>query len=402
MDMIPHVHLNQMKDILRTLYMMGNRQSVLLLGAPGIGKSESIEQIARELAEINQKKFIKVEFRWEGGELLDYSNIFRQAVEILKNPDNYFTFLDIRLTEYEPTDLQGIPRDFTIEDLKVFDYVPFIWQLIVSSTAGITLFDEITNVSRPDTRAIMYKLLRDRKAGWITFHPDQFIVAAGNTPDDAAIASMLDAPIINRVRVFRVEPPTVDEWAEYMNKYVEDWDTRVYAFLKRFSKFFFQKPNDVETLDPFATPRQWTELAKVSHYFDDETLEYIAYSNVGSEAAAHFMTFIKTNVPDVEEILKKPELIASFDIDAKYLVAAQIASAIQKEFSDSKKSQINKFVRVLSWLHQYDRELLQLVTVMCGGKAMRKLHTTCLTVSALRPVAQFFAETTKMMWEAGV
>jgi len=248
----------------------------------------------------------------------------------------------------------------------------------------------------------MYKLLRDRMTGWIEFHPDLLVIAAGNRPEDAAIASMLDAPVINRVRVFNILPPTVDEWAEYMNKYVEDWDTRVYAFLKRFPQFFCQKPNDVETLDPFATPRQWTELAKVSHYFDDETLECIVYSNVGSEAAAHFTTFVRTHVPEVGEVLVKPELLLGLDIGEKYLFAAQFATALTKEFTDSKKPNINKYTRVFSWMYQYDRELLQLVAVMSGGKTMRKLHAQCLTIAVLRPVAQFFTETTKMMWEAGV
>jgi len=406
LNVVPRVPLNRAKEIVKSLYLSGNRQSILWLGQPGIGKSEAIEQIAHELADEEGKDYVKIRFRYEGGKLLNFSSVYRKAVEVLQDPDSYFTYMDVRLTEYEPVDLTGVPRDFELEigDLKakLFDYQPFIWQLIASACAGVLNLDEITNVQRIDMRPVMYKLLRDRMTGWIEFHPDLLIIAAGNRPEDAAIASMLDAPVINRVRVFNILPPTVDEWAEYMNKYVEDWDTRVYAFLKRFPQFFCQKPHDVETLDPFPTPRQWTELAKVSHYFDDETLEYIVYSNVGSEATAHFTTFVRTHVPEVDEVLVKPELLLGLEIDEKYLFAAQFAATLTKEFTDSKKPNINRFTRIFSWLYQYDRELLQLVTVMSGGKTMRKVHTMCLTVSALRPVAEFFAETTKMMWEAGV
>ena len=410
--MIPRVPLNQAKEIVKTLYLLPNRQSILWIGASGIGKSEGIRQIAMELAEEIDKEFIEVKFRFKGGkQLLNFTAVYEKAIQILQDPDRYFTFIDIRLTDYDPVDLTGVPRDFEIDigddskDLKArfFDYQPFIWQLIASACAGVLLIDEITNVQRLDMRPPMYKLLRDRMTGWVEFHPDLLVISAGNSPDDAAIASMLDAPVINRVKVFRILPPTVDEWAElYMNKYVEDWDTRVYAFLKRFGQFFFQKPPDVETLDPFATPRQWTELSKVSHYFDDDTLEYIAYSNVGSEASSHFITFVRTKVPEIEEILKRPDLILSYDIDGKYLIVSQLASALRKEFTNNRKPNLNKFVRVLTWLHQYDRELLQLMTVMVGGDTMRRLHAQCLTISVLRPIAQFFAETTKMMWEAGV
>jgi len=336
----------------------------------------------------------------------DYAAVYEKAVKILRKPDEYFVFTDIRLTEFEPVDLLGVPREFKIhteiDEMRLFDYQPFIWQLVVSACAGVTLLDEITNVHRPDMRSVMYKVLRDRMTGWIKFHEDQLIIAAGNTPEDAAIATMLDAPVINRVRVFRIQPPTVDEWAQYMNKYVEDWDTRVYAFLKRFENYFFQKPNDVETLDPFATPRQWTELAKVSKHFDGDELEIIAYSNVGSEAAAHFITFVKTNVPDVKNILANPEILATLDIDGKYLAASMIATEIHRDFTDSQKPNLNKYARLLLWLLQNDRELLQLVAVMAGNKAMRKLHAMCLMNAATRPVAQFFAETTKMLWEAGL
>ena len=406
MDTIPRVPLNMAKEIVKELYLIGNRQSVLWLGQPGIGKSEAIQQIAKELTDVLGKEYVEIKFRYKGGKLLNFASVYEKAIEILQDPDAYFTYMDIRLTEFDPVDLTGVPRDFEIEignlKAKLFDYQPFIWQLIASACAGVLNLDEITNIQRVDMRPVTYKILRDRMTGWVEFHPDLLIIAAGNRPEDASIASMLDAPVINRVRVFNILSPSVDEWAEYMDKYVGDWDRRVYAFLRRFGDYFCQKPPDVETLEPFATPRQWTELAKVSHYFNDDVLEYIAYSNVGSEASAPFITFIRTQIPDVDEILVRPDLIMSFEINEKYLFAAQLASKLAKEFTDGTKPNISKYVRVLTWLHQYDRELLQLITVMTGGKTMRKLHMECLKNATLRPIAQFFAETTKMIWEAGV
>jgi len=406
MDTIPRVPLNMAKEIVKELYLIGNRQSVLWLGQPGIGKSEGIQQIARELADETNKEYVEIKFRYKGGKLLNFASVYEKAIEILQDPDAYFTYMDVRLTEFDPVDLTGVPRDFEIEignlKAKLFDYQPFIWQLIASACAGVLNLDEITNIQRIDMRPVTYKILRDRMTGWVEFHPDLLVMAAGNRPEDAAIASMLDAPVINRVRVFNILPPSVEEWAEYMDKYVGDWDRRVFAFLKRFDDYFCQKPPDVETLEPFATPRQWTELAKVSHHFNDDILEYIAYSNVGSEASAPFITFIRTQIPDVDEVLARPDLIMSFEVNEKYLFAAQLASKLAKEFKDGSKPNMSKYVRVLTWLHQYDRELLQLITVMTGGRTMRKLHMECLKNATLRPIAQFFAETTKMIWEAGV
>jgi len=326
MDTIPRVPLNMAKEIVKELYLIGNRQSVLWLGQPGIGKSEAIQQIAKELTDVLGKEYVEIKFRYKGGKLLNFASVYEKAIEILQDPDAYFTYMDVRLTEFDPVDLTGVPRDFEIEignlKAKLFDYQPFIWQLIASACAGVLNLDEITNIQRIDMRPVTYKILRDRMTGWVEFHPDLLVMAAGNRPEDAAIASMLDAPVINRVRVFNILPPSVEEWAEYMDKYVGDWDRRVFAFLKRFDDYFCQKPPDVETLEPFATPRQWTELAKVSHHFNDDILEYIAYSNVGSEASAPFITFIRTQIPDVDEVLARPDLIMSFEVNEKYLFAA--------------------------------------------------------------------------------
>jgi len=398
---IPELTVNEMKELVSELYNIGHRQSVLLIGAPGIGKSEGVQQLAQELAKSQGKTFVELKFRWEGGVIKNYSAIFRKAVEILKNPDDYFVLIDLRLTEYEPYDLNGVPRDFDIEDLKAFDYVPFIWQLVASACSGILFLDEITNVQRQDVRATMYKLLRDRKAGWIAFHPDLLVISAGNRPEDATIATLLDAPVVNRVLMLRIKAPTVDEWAGYMDKYIGDWDRRVYAFLKRFPEFLFQQPEDSETLNPFPTPRSWTELAKISHKISNKYLDHVAYGEVGLEASTHFVTFVRTEVPDVDKILINPEVIAMYDVDARYLIASQLAHKIQEECANSKKPNLQKFVKVLTWLLKHDREMLQLTAVMAGSKAMRKLHAYSLTMPQLRQVASFFAETWKIMQEAG-
>ena len=398
---IPHVTVEQFKDLLVDLYKKGFRNSVLLIGAPGIGKSEGVKQLAQALAEINNKKFVEFEFKWEGGKLVDYTALFNRVLKVLENPEKYFVLIDLRLTECEPTDLLGIPRDFSVEDLKVFDYVPFIWQLVASACAGILFLDEITNVRRMDVRSIMYKILRDRKAGWTKFHDDLIVIGAGNRPEDAVVASLLDAPVVNRVLVLRVKQPTVNEWAEYMDKYVEDYDRRVVAFLQRFPDYLFQQPDDAETLNPFPTPRTWTELAKVTHKVPDEFLEVVSYGYVGLEASTHLVTFLRTEVPDVREVLNNPEIIAHYGVDGKYLIASQLAMAIRDECLNGVKPNLKKFEKVLTWLLNNDRELLQVLGVIAGRKAMRKLHAYSLTIPTLRPVATFFAQTWKDMQDAG-
>jgi hypothetical protein len=389
------IPLLKAKEVIKSLYRIGNRQPCLLLGAPGIGKTESIRQLASELAKENNKKFELLRFRYSGGKLHNYTIIYRKAIEILNNPENYFVLIEMSLSELDPVDLQGVPRDFEVNGSKYFDYNPFIWQIVASACPGIIFFDDITNVQRPDLRSILFKILRERMTGWIEFHRDMFIIAAGNSPEESAIASMLDSPIINRIRVFKVLPPSVDEWAEYMSQY--DYDRRVLAFLKKFTQYFFQRPEEAETLDPFATPRQWTELAIVLHKFDDESVqESLIYSNVGLEPASHLLAFLRTQIPDADEIIQNPSILSTLSVDGKYLAISQIVTKISE---DIKSNSVNKYSQLLNWLHDYDRELLMLLCVMLGTVNTRKLHLLCIADDSLNRVTEFFVEVVKLSAE---
>jgi predicted GTPase len=91
--------VSDLESYLIKLYKAGSfnsRVSVLLLGAPGIGKSYTCYSVAKRLAKDLGKEFI------------DYSD--EQAPKILAEPERYFVFCDFRLTECEPSDLLGIPK----------------------------------------------------------------------------------------------------------------------------------------------------------------------------------------------------------------------------------------------------------------------------------------------------
>jgi len=74
---------------------------------------------------------------------IDYSDDY--AEEILANPDDFFVFVDLRLTECEPSDLCGIPRDRE-SNVK---FLPLTWARYpqmgtrgLNQAAGMLLLDE--------------------------------------------------------------------------------------------------------------------------------------------------------------------------------------------------------------------------------------------------------------------
>jgi len=168
--------IGKLEPYLTKLYKVGpinhTRQSTLLLGAPGIGKSMSCWKLARRLARAVEKEFV------------DYDD--DKAAMILENPDKYFVFVDLRLTECEPSDLLGLPHKIN----GSVRFSPLLWARCLNKAAGLLLLDELTNIQRPDLITVSYKLVFDREAGFTKFHRDVMIVAAGNRPEHSSVRAV--------------------------------------------------------------------------------------------------------------------------------------------------------------------------------------------------------------------
>ena len=375
------ISVDKLVKLTEKLYIKGDRKSELWLGPPGIGKSDVVRQLAMRLAEINGKKFV------------EYNDDI--AFEILNEPDKYFVLVDLRLTEVEPSDLIGIPRDLD----GAVAYKPLLWARVLNKCAGILFLDELTNVQRPDVLSISYKLLLDRKAGFVPFHKDVLVIAAGNTPEHSAIANQLPAPSINRVRVFYVKPPRLEDWKDYMDRtYGDQWDKRVYAFLTKYTKFFLMQPQDVETLRQFATPRTWTMLATISKELSTDELEYVAIATVGEEAGAHFTAFCRIKVPDLEQIIMNPSLFSSLDEDAKYFVSVELSNKLtelirKKDFKTFDK----KYYNLMNYLLNNDKEFLVLSVFMMNYKDRVEFGKWLLmNVKRYQEFIKLFRETAKL------
>ena len=192
------MRIGDLKQKLIKIYRAGMieryRPAVLILGKPGIGKSYTVYEMARELAKMMNREFI------------DYSDDVAET--ILANPERYFVFVDFRLTEVEPSDLIGIPRQVN----GCVKYLPLMWAKCLSKCPGVLLLDEITNIQRLDIVSAAYKIVFDRKVGFVKLHNDVFIIACGNRPEESSVANQLPAPLINRLIVLDVNEPTVDRF----------------------------------------------------------------------------------------------------------------------------------------------------------------------------------------------
>ena len=253
---------------------------------------------------------------------------------ILQHPENYYIFIDLRLTRVDPTDLTGIPRSRTIRvgerELQYAEYEPLKHALLLSlpNIAGMLFLDELTNVQRLDLQALIFELIWDRRLGDRVLSPLVRVVAAGNDPEYSSVAGELPSPVISRALIFKIEPPTTQEWISFMSStYEDEWAKEIAAFLSRFPEHFIATNIPPSTLQPYPCPRSWTLLAITLSRVPRELWAAVAAATVGEETARLLITFLDkaSEVPPVEEILKNPALLRSLSLDALYLATLQLA-----------------------------------------------------------------------------
>ena len=192
---------------------------------------------------------------------------------------------DIRLTTIEPQDLRGLPY-YDHETQKTVWYRP---EDLPDDPAhpSILFLDELTAAS-PALQPTVYGLLQERRVGRHLLPPSVFIVAAGNTVDDGAIAYDMGTALSDRLIHLQVNADASD-WLE---RYAVDrgLSPLVTAFLKARPDLLDTTEQSIRKGDMIAcTPRSWERVSDIIHAIEDKHLRHTMIAGtVGTAAAAEF------------------------------------------------------------------------------------------------------------------
>lgn len=277
------------------------KRPVFLWGPPGIGKSEVVAGVAKEL----------------GG-----------------------AFIDLRLAQMEPTDLRGIP--FYNKELGKMDWAPPIDlpdEEFASQYPIVCLFMDEMNSAAPSIQAAAYQLVLNRRIGKYVLPDNVVVIAAGNRESDKGVTYRMPAPLANRfVHIeMRVDHASWETWA-VVNKIHKDVVGYV-GFAKQ----------DLYDFDPrsssrsFATPRSWTfvsELLKDEDISTEDLTDLVAGA-VGEGVAVKFMAHRKVagQLPKPSEILAgKVKELKVKEISAMY----SLTIAMCYELQDAAKKESGK------------------------------------------------------------
>ena len=280
------------------LHALKIKRPIFVWGGPGIGKSEVIHQIA-------------------------------------KNIDAHV--IDIRLSLWEPTDIKGIPYFNSKENNMVWAQPS---ELPTSAEAkkhkNIVLFLDEMNSAAPSVQAAAYQLILNRKVGQYKLPDNVLICAAGNREADKGVVYRMPAPLANRFIHLEMKPE-FDDWFEWA---VENNIHKDVVGYLTFSK------KDLYDFDPkspsrsFATPRSWSFVSELlSDDLDENTVTDLVSGAVGEGLAVKFMAHRKvaSELPNPSEILEgKITEMKSKEISAMYSLTVSLCYEL-KEANDKKE-----------------------------------------------------------------
>jgi len=280
------------------------RPPILLLGPPGVGKSTIVRTAAEEIARRRNLK------------LVDITPGVPDEI-----PKNSFLFLDLRLTNLEPSDLTGLPRDAN----GFVKFIPVHQLYLFSLYPGVIFLDELTWVQRDDMMAVIPQLLLDRRVGSTMFHSDVIVIAAGNRVEDTPLARVLPAPTLNRLAVVEVQPPTVEEWAAYMDAaHPGGWNRKILAYLEAFKGDFIRSLPAGEGFEGYPTPRSWEWVALLPE--GAPAWRYIAL--LGREVGLKLSKFLVVRV-NIAALLRNTSTWRGLVLDERYMALSEIAERLR-------------------------------------------------------------------------
>lgn len=262
------------------------KQPCFLWGAPGIGKSNVVAQIAKE---------------------------------------NDLELRDVRAVLLDPVDLRGLPH--VNGDNRAHWCIP---EFLPREGKGILFLDEL-NAAPQLVQAACYQLVLDRKLGEYTLPDEWSIIAAGNRETDRAVTSRMPSALANRFLHINFDVD-VNDWTQWA--LANGIKTEIIAFL-RFRPNLLHDFNPQKSEKAFPSPRSWEFVSNILKNKPDTEIEFEMISGcVGEGAAAELLGFLKIfrSLPNPDVILLNPDKAPVPD-DPATLYA--ICGALARKSSDN-------------------------------------------------------------------
>jgi hypothetical protein len=264
-----------------------NKKAVLIKGAPGVGKTDIIKQVAEDL----------------GYDL----QIFHPAVS-------------------DPTDYKGQP--WVVDGLAEFLPYGELRTLINATEPTIAFLDDIGQAPPAVQAALMQLLLARRVNGHVVSDQVVFLAATNRRQDRAGVTSILE-PVKSRFKTILELMPEKEDWIEWALQH--DMPEALIGFINFRPNLLMTEEATTEIIN-HPCPRTLAhagEMIKIGL----GNLEVLS-GTVGQGCAVELTGFMRVfeQLPNIQAILLDPEdAIVPTDPSAQYAVTAALVGVVEKD-----------------------------------------------------------------------
>lgn len=341
-----------------------SKRPVFLWGPPGIGKSDVVAEIAKDL----------------------------------NGP-----VIDLRMAQMEPTDIRGIPF-FNKENGKMdwAEPVDLPSAEFAAEHPIVVLFLDEMNSAPPAVQAAGYQLILNRRVGKYHLPDNVVIVAAGNRDSDKGVTYRMPMPLANRFVHLEMRPDFASWQTWAVNASIHKDVVGYLSFAKNDMYDFDAKSSS----RAFATPRSWcfvSDLLNDEDNIDTDTLFNLVSGAIGEGLAVKFMAHRKIagKMPEPTDILSgKVKDLQVKEISAMYALTIAMCYEL-KDVVKNKTADSKKFHEMAQNFFDYMMNNFETELVVMGAKIALKTYELPIEPSQLKNFDEFHKKYGKYIVEAG-
>jgi hypothetical protein len=279
--------------------------AILLIGPPGIGKTDTARQMAKEANEA--MKADKFHFH-----MVDMKTDPAAQLSLKEDLEKMKTHLEIiDLNAHLPEDLSGYPRP--CDDEQTVIRLPEEWMRNLSYDAigdepGILVLDDISQTG-PSMQAAVFRVCLERKAGATNLGTNVRVILTANRRSDRAGAGTILSPLVGRCWAVPLIPD-LESWLAWASN--EGVDKRIRGFLRFKPNYLSRLPANADEFGRFASPRGWAFLSRCLRAgLHDTDIFELARCFISSGPANEFAAFCRYygSIPDPLKALKDPSIV---------------------------------------------------------------------------------------------